>query len=74
MRNRASPTEVILSVRLRFDEAARVWYVAESDIPGLRLEAIGPDELSVRVGAAIMGLTDAAMISRRRADNERNPE
>lgn len=40
---------VELKVHLAFDEEANVWYVAQSDIPGLHLEADGPDELVRRI-------------------------
>lgn len=60
--------DVILRIRLSYDAIAGVWYVAESDIPGLRTEALGPDALAVRVGAAIVGLTDAILISQRRTE------
>lgn len=40
---------VELKVHLAYDEEAKVWYVAHSDIPGLHLEADEPDELVRRL-------------------------
>lgn len=39
-----------LQVHIDFDEKAGVWYVAKSDIPGLRLEADNPFRLIERIG------------------------
>lgn len=44
--------DIDLKVHLAFDDEAGVWYVAESDIPGLRLEASDPMELVKRIGEA----------------------
>lgn len=44
--------EINLRVHLAFDEEAQVWYVAESEIPGLRLEADDPMELVKRIAEA----------------------
>ena len=38
-----------LKVHLAFDDEAEIWYVAKSDIPGLRLEASDPLELVRRI-------------------------
>lgn len=38
-----------LEVHLAFDPEAGVWYVAETDIPGLSLEAATPFELLRRI-------------------------
>ena len=38
-----------LKVHLAFDDEASVWYVAESDVPGLRLEADDPMDLVRRI-------------------------
>lgn len=41
-----------LSVHFAYDDEAKVWYVAKSDIPGLVLEAATPTELMNRVAEA----------------------
>src|SRR5690242_17189014 len=38
-----------LRVHLAYDDEAKVWYVAKSDIPGLSLEAATPSELLTRI-------------------------
>jgi hypothetical protein len=38
-----------LRVHLDYDDEAKVWYVAKSDIPGLSLEAATPSELLSRI-------------------------
>lgn len=38
-----------LNVHIAYDREADVWYVAESDIPGLRLEAVTPGDLIQRL-------------------------
>lgn len=60
--------DIVLQIRLSYDDVAGVWYVAESDIPGLRREGYNPDELAIRCGSAIVALTDAMSISRRRTE------
>jgi hypothetical protein len=42
-------TVIELNVHLAYDEEAKVWYVAESDIPGLSLEAANPQRLIERI-------------------------
>lgn len=41
-----------LEVHLAFDHEAKVWYIADSDIPGLHLEADSPIKLLERIIAA----------------------
>jgi hypothetical protein len=41
--------KIELKVHFAHDEDADVWYIAASDIPGLRLEAATPQELMERV-------------------------
>lgn len=41
--------KIELKVHLAFDAEASVWYIAESDIPGLSLEADDPHELVRRI-------------------------
>lgn len=41
--------KIELKVHLAHDEEAGVWFVAESDIPGLRLEADNPIDLMRRI-------------------------
>jgi predicted RNase H-like HicB family nuclease len=43
------PKKIELLVHLAFDEEAKVWFVAQSDIPGLSLEANTPHELMARI-------------------------
>lgn len=43
--------EVILKVQFAYDPEAKVWYVAESDVPGLVTEAASVPELIARVEA-----------------------
>lgn len=43
---------VELTVHFAYDQEAKVWYVAKSDIPGLALEAATPAELMNRVAEA----------------------
>lgn len=38
-----------LEVHLAFDSEAKVWYIAQSDIPGLHLEAETPIKLLERI-------------------------
>lgn len=44
-----APTVLELKVHLAYDDEADVWYVAASDIPGLRLEADNPQHLIDRI-------------------------
>jgi hypothetical protein len=41
-----------LSIHLAFDSEARRWYVAETDVPGLCLEADDPASLIRKIEAA----------------------
>ncbi|WP_174274122.1 DUF1902 domain-containing protein [Sphingomonas bacterium] len=41
--------KIELQIHLAFDAEASVWYIAESDIPGLRLEADTATELMRRI-------------------------
>lgn len=50
--------DIELKVHLAFDTEADVWYIAESDIPGLRLEADDPMELVRRVAACAAELIE----------------
>lgn len=43
------PKKIELLVHLAFDDEAKVWFVAQSDIPGLSLEADTPHELMARI-------------------------
>ena len=43
------PKKIELSVHLAYDDEAKVWYVAHSDIPGLSLEADTPHALIARI-------------------------
>jgi hypothetical protein len=49
MMGMAVSKDVELSVHLAYDAEAEVWYVAASDIPGLRLEADNPQKLIERI-------------------------
>lgn len=51
VREMATPKLTELNVHIAYDEEAGVWYVAESDIPGLALEADNPQHLMDRVAA-----------------------
>jgi hypothetical protein len=55
-----------LRVHLDYDDEARVWYVAKSDIPGLSLEAATPSELLSRIVEAAPELIElnTGMIAR----------
>jgi len=50
--------DIELKVHLAFDKEAAVWYVAESDIPGLRLEADDPMELVRRISETAAELVE----------------
>lgn len=52
------PKKIELKVHLAFDEEARVWYVAHSDIPGLSLEAATASALVERVEACAAEMID----------------
>jgi Domain of unknown function (DUF1902) len=52
---------MIVRIELAYDEEAKVWYVYQSDVPGLRLEADTFEELRERVGAAVADLLNAQL-------------
>jgi len=47
-----------LQVHIEFDEEAAVWFVAKSDIAGLRLESDNPFRLIERIGDAASELLE----------------
>ena len=49
LRGMIAPAVIELNVHLAYDDEADVWYVAASDIPGLRLEADNPQHLIDRI-------------------------
>jgi hypothetical protein len=49
VREMAAPTLIQFKVHIAYDDEASVWYVAESDIPGLSLEAENPQRLIERI-------------------------
>jgi hypothetical protein len=49
VRGMFEPTPIELNVHLAYDDEAEVWYVAASDIPGLRLEADNAQDLIQRI-------------------------
>jgi Domain of unknown function (DUF1902) len=46
-------------VRTEYDDRAKVWYVAESDVPGLNLEASDLGTLEADIRTAIPALVGA---------------
>jgi len=46
-------------VEAKFDHVAGVWYVSDSDVPGLATEAGSLDELMAKLQAMIPDLFDA---------------
>jgi hypothetical protein len=52
------PKKIELSVHLAYDDEAKVWYVAHSDIPGLSLEADSPHELIARIESCADEMVD----------------
>lgn len=46
------------TIRCQWDAEARVWYVAESDVPGLSLEAPTRGEMDARLRRAIPELLE----------------
>ncbi len=50
--------DIELKVHLAFDAEAGIWYIAESDIPGLRLEADDPMELVRRISESVAELIE----------------
>lgn len=73
MREMAAPKVIELSVHLAYDEEAEVWYVAASDIPGLRLEADNPQHLIDRIEkcAAELIVLNCDEIERKHAHREK---
>lgn len=55
-------------VRCDWDEEAGVWYVAESDVPGLSVEAETMDQMQQKVMQAALELIELNMPQLRRAD------
>jgi hypothetical protein len=49
---------IALKVHLAQDDGTRLWYVAQSDVPGLRLEADSVHELIRKVEEAAPELVD----------------
>lgn len=50
--------DIELKIHLAFDPEASVWYIAESDVPGLRLEADDPMELVRRISESVAELIE----------------
>lgn len=50
--------DIELKIHLAFDAEASVWYIAESDVPGLRLEADDPMELVRRISESVAELIE----------------
>lgn len=50
--------DIELKVHLAFDDEAKVWYIAESDIPGLRLESEDPMDLVRRISECAAELVE----------------
>lgn len=50
--------DIELKVHLAFDDEAGIWYVGDSDIPGLRLEASDPLELVRRISETAAELVE----------------
>jgi hypothetical protein len=42
-----------LTIRCAYDPEAKVWYVAETDVPGLATEAASMDALEQRIQAVV---------------------
>lgn len=53
------PESIELKVHIAFDAEAQVWYVGQSDIPGLRLEADDPFNLMKRLQGVAEELIEA---------------
>lgn len=64
----AEKTEFV--IHIGYDHEARRWYVAKSDIPGLRLEADTPHELMARIADAAPELLE---LNAQRAEAETRP-
>ena len=52
------PAPIELKVHLAYDEEAQRWYVAQSDVPGLRLEAATAPALVERLAEAAAELIE----------------
>lgn len=65
--------DIELKIHLAFDSEADVWYTAESDVPGLRLEADDPMELVRRISESVAELIDLneSEVRRKHADAKR---
>lgn len=65
--------DIELKIHLAFDEEADVWYVAQSDVPGLRLEADDPMELVRRISESVGELIElnGGEVLREQADKQR---
>ena len=50
-----------LSVHLDYDEEAAVWYVAQSDVPGLNLDDTDPHQLMRRIDDCVPELIELNM-------------
>jgi hypothetical protein len=73
MRKLVAPTVVELKVHLAYDDEADVWYVAASDIPGLRLEADNPQHLIDRIqqcAVELICLNEAEILDRQRGQEK----
>jgi predicted RNase H-like HicB family nuclease len=49
-----------ITVKAEWDDEAHVWYVKESDLPGLHIEADTPDELYSKLPGAIEDLLEGS--------------
>jgi len=67
--------DIELKVHLAFDPEAEVWYVSESDVPGLRLEADDPIELVRRISENVAELIalNAEEVARNHIKRDRRP-
>lgn len=48
----------VINVQVAFDPEARVWYVVESSVPGVRVEAETLEDMFKRVEAALIDLLE----------------
>ena len=60
--------EQVFYVKALFDPEARVWYVADTDVPGLATEAETPDQLLAKLDTMIPELLEANGVVRRNND------
>lgn len=66
--------DIELKVHLAFDPEASVWYIAESDIPGLRLEADDPMDLVRRISESageLLNLNQSEVLERHQSKARR---